>query len=228
VFMRESSPLLMDGSNRGLRRIGLAVAAVSLLLLGAGSAHAAVLSSTAGTITYVADGGERNDVLVSSDLLLGVPVYTFKDADANPITIGGGLCNLINGVGTCRRDGVSRIIIDVRDGDDTAQVATAGGSQQTPPTIQTTLIGGDGVDTLIGGFGPDILKGNNGRDSLRGRQGTDVYKGGRGSDTLQTLDGERDTFISCGEGTRDLLRADKKDPKPKSCELGGRKPGKQF
>ena len=94
-------------------------------------------------------------------------VYTFKDADANPIQIGGGL-------------------------------------------------------------GGDILKGNNGRDSLRGRQGADVYKGGRGSDTLQTLDGQSDIFISCGDGPRDLVRADKVDPKPKGCELGGRNPSKRF
>jgi Ca2+-binding RTX toxin-like protein len=211
-----------------MRRIAFGVALIGASLIGAAQAHAATLTSANGTITYVAAQGERNDVLVSTDQLLGIPVYTFRDMDANPITIGGGMCQLINGVGMCRQEGIGSMIIDVRDGDDTAQIAISGGGGLPPPTILSTLIGGDGVDTLWGGFGPDIVKGNNGRDSLRGRQGLDVYKGGRGSDTLQTLDGLHDTFISCGEGGRDLLRADKIDPRPKSCELGGRKPGKQF
>jgi Ca2+-binding RTX toxin-like protein len=215
--------------NRGIRGVGLVIGALVALLISAGSAQAGVLTSANGTISYIANPGERNDTLVSTGLLLGsVPVYTFKDLDANPISIGGGTCQLINGVGMCRTDGVSNIIVDVRDGDDTAQIATAGADMQPPPSVPSTLIGGDGVDTLVGGFGPDVLKGNNGRDSLRGRQGKDVYFGGRGVDTLQTLDGERDTLISCGEGRRDLIRADKIDPKPKHCELGGRKPSKRF
>jgi len=214
--------------DRGRRLAGIAVCTLLGLLLAGANAQASVLSSANGTISYIADPGERNDVLVGTSTLLGMPVYTFKDADANPITIAGGLCDLVNGVGMCRQDGIGSLLVDVRDGDDTAQIATYGENQQGPPMIPATFIGGDGVDTLVGGFGPDVLKGNNGRDSLRGRQGLDVYKGGRGSDTLQTLDGERDTFISCGEGTRDLLRADKTDPRPKSCELGGRDPSKRF
>jgi len=214
---------------RGLRRIALLSALIAAPVIGTGTAQAGVLTSANSTITYIANPGERNDTLVSSGLLLGsIPVYTFKDLDANPISIAGGTCQLINGIGMCRTDGVTSILVDVRDGDDTAQIATAGNDMQPPPMISSTLIGGDGVDTLIGGFGPDLLKGNNGRDSLRGRQGPDAYFGGRGVDTLQTLDGERDTLISCGEGKRDLLRADKIDPKPKHCELGGRKPAKQF
>ena len=65
----------------------------------------------------------------------------------------------------------------------------------------------------MGGIGHDILKGNDGRDSLRGRDGADIYKGGRGRDTLQTLDGIRDTFISCGDGNGDFLRKDAIDPR---------------
>jgi Ca2+-binding RTX toxin-like protein len=211
-----------------MRRIAFALTALGIMLLGAGSAQASVLTSSGGTISYIADQGERNDVVVGDDNVLGNTVYTFTDADANPIRIGGGLCELINGVGTCRTTGVRQFLIDVRDRDDTAQISTAGQAGLFPPLIPAVLIGGRGVDVLQGGVAGDILKGNDGRDSLRGRGGADVYKGGRGSDTLQTLDGQADAFISCGNGRRDLIRADKIDPKPKSCELGGRKPGKQF
>lgn len=199
-----------------MRRIAIALTVVGTMLLGAGSAQAGVLSSSGGIITYTANQGEKNDVLVDTDVLFGgtVPVYTVKDADANPITTIPP-CEFINGVATCRPDGVSSFIIDVRDRDDTAQIAETVG-------LGALMIGGRGNDTLMGGLGGDILKGNDNRDSLRGRQGTDTYKGGRGRDNLQTLDGITDTFISCGDGNGDVVRKDRIDPKAHHCESSNR------
>jgi Ca2+-binding RTX toxin-like protein len=201
-----------------MRRIAIALTTVTALLLGAASAQASVLTSSGGIIFYVADQGEKNDVLVSTSSLLGgtVPVYSFTDLDANPISIGGGPCELINGVGMCRQEFVGSLIIDVRDRDDTAQVAETVG-------IGALMIGGRGNDNLMGGPGNDILKGNDGRDSLRGREGADTYKGGRGRDNLQTLDGIRDTFISCGDGGGDVLRKDAIDPRGHHCEFSNHK-----
>lgn len=196
----------------------MALTIIGMMLLGAGSAQASTLSSAGGIITYVGDPGEKNDVSVGVGTLLGgtVPVYTFQDADANPITTLGGPCELINGVGMCRQELVGSLVIDVRDRDDTATVEETVG-------LGALMIGGRGVDVLLGGNGPDILKGNDGRDSLRGRGGVDVYKGGRGRDTLQTLDGIRDTFISCGDGSGDVLRKDKIDPRGNHCEFSNHK-----
>ncbi|HKH23454.1 MAG TPA: hypothetical protein VKA88_07515 [Solirubrobacterales bacterium] len=199
-----------------MRRIAVGLTVLGTMLLGAGSAHAATLTASGGIIFYVADQGERNDVFVSTDSLLGQPVYTFKDADANPIRTQGERCEFVNGVGMCNQAFVSSLIIDVRDRDDSAQVA------QTV-RIGALMIGGRGMDVLIGGLGGDILKGNDGRDSLRGRGGADSYKGGRGRDTLQTLDGIRDTFISCGDGGGDVLRKDKIDPRGRHCEHSNHK-----
>jgi Ca2+-binding RTX toxin-like protein len=191
-------------------------------------ASASLLSTSGTTVFYQGEPGEKNDVLVGTSFLLGQPVYTFTDNDAVPLNIGAGTCALVNGVGMCAQSGLSAIVVDARDQNDTAQVATAGVAGTAPPGLPTTLIGGDGNDELMGGIAMDTLKGGNGRDSLRGRLSPDWYKGGRGSDTLQTLDGARDGLIVCGEGGRDLLRADKLDPRPRRCELGGRKPSKQF
>lgn len=204
-----------------MRRIALALAIIGTMLLGTGSAQAGVLSSSGGIITYVANQGEKNDVLVDATSVFGgtVPLYTIKDADANPIAIGGGPCEFFNGVAGCRQEGVTSFIIDVRDGDDTAQVA------ETVP-LGALMIGGRGNDTLMGGNGGDILKGNNNRDSLRGRGGADTYKGGRGRDNLQTLDGIRDTFISCGDGRGDIVRRDRIDPPPHHCEFVNKNPSK--
>jgi Ca2+-binding RTX toxin-like protein len=208
-----------------MRRIAIALTALGALVLGASSAQAAVLTSSGSVIYYTASQGERNDVVIGTDRLLGgtVPVYTFKDADANPIQIGGGPCELINGVGDCRQTGITSFFVDVRDGNDTAQVATAGTNGAFPPLIGAVLIGGRGVDELTGGLGGDILKGNDGRDSLRGREGKDSFKGGRGRDNLQTLDGIKDTFISCGDGGGDVLRKDAIDPRGHHCEFSNHK-----
>ena len=208
-----------------MRRIAIALTALGALVLGASSAQAAVLTSSGSVIYYTAGQGERNDVVIGTDRLLGgtVPVYTFKDADANPIQIGGGPCELINGVGDCRQTGITSFFVDVRDGNDTAQVATAGTNGAFPPLFGAVLIGGRGVDELTGGLGGDILKGNDGRDSLRGREGKDSFKGGRGRDNLQTLDGIKDTFISCGDGGGDVLRKDAIDPRGHHCEFSNHK-----
>jgi Ca2+-binding RTX toxin-like protein len=197
-----------------MRRIALAVMVGGMTMLGAGTAQAGVLSSDGGIITYVADQGERNDVVVGVGSILGgtVPVYSIRDLDANPISIGGGPCQLINGVGMCLQSSASSFIVDVRDGDDTAEISDGVG-------VGAMMIGGRGVDVLLGGPGGDILKGNDGRDSLRGREGVDVYLGGRGRDNLQTLDGIADGRISCGDGSGDIVRKDGVDPPGLHCEF---------
>jgi Ca2+-binding RTX toxin-like protein len=208
-----------------MRRIALALTVMGTMVFGAAGAQASTLTEANGIIFYVADQGERNDVQVGVDTILGgtIRVYSFKDADANPIRIGGGPCELINGLGMCRQAFVSSFVIDVRDRDDTATVSTAGTGSVSPLTRGALMIGGRGNDILLGGLGNDILKGNDGRDSLRGREGADVYKGGRGRDTLQTLDGQRDAFISCGDGGGDVLRKDKRDPSGRHCEHSNHK-----
>ena len=154
-----------------------------------------------------------------------MPVYTFKDADANPISIGGGPCELaVNGVGMCRQEFVGSFVdrrarprrhrADRNRRDEHHRSAGHRRPDDRRPRQSTSL---------IGGLGNDILKGNDGRDSLRGREGADIYKGGRGRDTLQTLDGIRDAFISCGDGNDDFLRKDAIDPRGRHCELSNHK-----
>jgi Ca2+-binding RTX toxin-like protein len=204
-----------------MRRIAIGFAVVGTMLFGAAGAHASTLGSFGGIIFYTANPGEKNDLVVSSATEFGgtVPLYSFKDADANPITITGGPCELLNGVGMCRQEFVGSMVIDLRDKDDTAVISEASDPLIGPIHIGAIMIGGRGNDTLTGGLGGDILKGNDNRDSLRGRGGADTYKAGRGRDNLQTLDGIRDTFISCGDGGGDVVRKDKIDPPAHHCEF---------
>jgi Ca2+-binding RTX toxin-like protein len=201
----------------------MALTVVGTMLLGVGSAQAGVVASSNGVISYVANQGEKNDVVVSSSSLIGVSTYTIKDADANPITTTTpDKCSSAGSFAMCRSDGIGSFIIDVRDQNDTAQVATLGDMGVPPVGIGALMIGGRGNDELMGGLGGDILKGNNNRDSLRGREGADTYKGGRGRDNLQTLDGIADSFISCGDGHGDMVRKDRIDPKAHHCEFSNR------
>jgi len=204
-----------------MRRIAIGLAVIGTMLFGASTAQASTLGSFGGIIFYTASPGEKNDVVVSPATEFGgtVPLYIFKDADANPITITGGPCELLNGIGMCRVEFVGSMVIDLRDKDDTAVVSEASDPLIGPVHRGAIIIGGRGNDTLTGGLGGDILKGNDNRDSLRGRGGADTYKGGRGRDNLQTLDGIRDTFISCGDGGGDVLRKDAIDPRGHHCEL---------
>jgi Ca2+-binding RTX toxin-like protein len=208
-----------------MRRIAIALSLIGTMVFGAAGAQASTLTEANGIIYYVAGQGERNDVQVGVDTILGgtVRVYSFKDADANPISVAGGPCELINGLGMCRQGFVTSFVIDSRDRDDTITVSTAGNGLLPPLKVGALMIGGRGVDVLTGGLGNDILKGNDGRDTLRGREGADVYKAGRGRDTLQTLDGQRDVFISCGDGSGDVLRKDKRDPSGRHCEHSNHK-----
>jgi Ca2+-binding RTX toxin-like protein len=208
-----------------MRRIAIALTVVGTVLLAAPSAQAATLTEAGGIIYYVADQGERNDVQVGVDSIFGdtIRVYSFKDADANPISIGGGTCELSNGLGMCRQANARAFVINARDRDDTVTVSTAGTALLPPLSLGAVLIGGRGVDVLMGGLGNDILKGNDGRDSLRGRGGADAYRGGRGRDTLQTLDGQPDALISCGDGGGDVLRKDRRDPRGRHCEHSNHK-----
>src|SRR5690349_16326473 len=111
-----------------MRRIAPALTIMAALLLGASSAQAATVTEVGGIVYYVAGQGERNDVQVGVASILGgtVNVYTFKDADANPIAVTGGRCELINAIAMCRQSGLSSFVIDARDRDDTITVSTAG------------------------------------------------------------------------------------------------------
>ena len=122
------------------------------MLLGATARRRRPSPSCGGIIYYVAGQGERNDVQVGIDSILGgtVNVYTFKDADANPISVTGGPCELINGVGMCRQAFVTSFVIDARDRDDTVTVSTAGNGILPPLQVGAVMIGGRGVDVLIG------------------------------------------------------------------------------
>jgi hypothetical protein len=101
--------------------------------------------------------------------------------------------------------------VDLGDGND-----VAGG-----PDVDSgddTIHGGRGNDRLEGLSGNDVLDGGPGNDILLPGAGIDSLDGGEGNDAINSLDGEVDQAITCGEGL-DALWSDAIDPISPDCEL---------
>ena len=153
------------------------------------SASAATLVKSSSTLTYTAAAGETNQVTFtvtgrsrSPGTPSGVPV------DDDPITPTG--CTPSGGGYSCT--GITRVVIDTGDGDDTvdadgisavAQISGGAGNDTLDAGAGAdTLTGGDGDDSLDGGAGNDILDAGAGDDDLNGGTGTDKLIGGAGID----------------------------------------------
>jgi VCBS repeat-containing protein len=116
-------------------------------------------------------------------------------ADADSFDIGGDLTAA----------GVTSLLIDAGDGDDTIDASLmtsstsldvrggAGDDALMGGLGDDRIDGGDGDDTLIGGNGDDILVGGTGGDAIEGGTGNDHIDGGDGDDTLSGGEG-RDTY----------------------------------
>lgn len=80
----------------------------------------------------------------------------------------------------CPATGITRITVDVGDGNDTAVVSGA---------VPAVIRGGNGNDALTGGSGKDLLLGGPGNDTLAGGGADDVLVGGPGADVMAGGDG---------------------------------------
>jgi Ca2+-binding RTX toxin-like protein len=151
--------------------IGLAVATASLVapsLATAGVAHIEY-----GTLFYVADPGEKNDVLITTSGNEFIVDDRGPSAWARP---GVGCRSISRKLVACTATDVTSAIVQVGDRNDRVQADV---------TPQVVLEGGTGNDTLIGGTANDFLYGGDGSDSLNGRDGTDDLDGGAGTDVLE-------------------------------------------
>ena len=161
-----------------VRRIALLACAVALVA--APAAHAATVSVSGTTLTFVAADGEANQL----DVSLVAGVYTLTDAGA-PLTAAAGCAQLAPDTATCPVGTITALALEGRDLDDAismAGVATAatlsgGGGDDV-------LVGGNGNDTLNAGADADRLDGGPGNDTLNGDPGDDALTGGTGADAF--------------------------------------------
>jgi hypothetical protein len=166
---------------------------VGLALVAPASATAATLTLDGGTLTYRAAAGRANSVSITAvGGLVGVSV---GDDDLFEQPAG---CTPLDGPPNSGYGcpGVSRVIVDAGDGDDSV---TAAGDVPVPLVIN----GEAGNDDLAGGAAADTLSGGDGQDQLAGADGDDVLDGGSGDDAL---DGEAGTDRMLGGPGIDVAR----------------------
>ena len=164
------------------------VTALIVLLVIAGPAGASQIGIDGTTVTYTAQPGESNSVLVgvgNYDTTCGsvpVPCLTVSDSYAH-ITIASAGCELTySGLGgeTVACPTPSAVRVDLGDGDD------AYWDWDGPSTID----GGAGNDNpIFAEGGDDVVRGGSGNDVLFGAAGNDTLDGGGGDDYLEGIPG---------------------------------------
>jgi Ca2+-binding RTX toxin-like protein len=148
-------------------------------------------SNSFGAVYY--DGGTGTNYLTVDDsltteasgldLVTGVDVFHFNQADANWIENGS------------QPEPAPVLFINVQQA--SLLLGSGGNTVDTDPsfTVPLKIHGGSGNDSLQGGSGNDTIFGGGGNDTLNGEAGNDYLNGGQGTDVLQgstgidTLDG---------------------------------------
>lgn len=95
---------------------------------------------------------------------------------------------------------VSKIIVDLQDGNDYFEILEAEGG---PIRARTSVFGGDGSDTIITGAGRDSIFGGAGGDKIRSRGNADMISGGAGKDRINS--GAGDDEIAGGTGNDSVI-----------------------
>ncbi|WP_251091532.1 hypothetical protein [Streptomyces sp. Caat 7-52] len=183
-----------------------AVAALTLTMAFASPASAdpAFVTSGGGRLTFTALPGETNNVTFDT---FSAGTLRVTDTTSN-LTAGPG-CTGSGHTVLCAGAGVTRILANLGDRNDTAQNDT---------DLASDLVGGQGNDILIGGDGPDRLTD---LDGWNGPTLTTVTMAGRGgNDTIVSRNGGYDQ-VDCGSGF-DVLLADPASRDlvvPNTCEF---------
>jgi Ca2+-binding RTX toxin-like protein len=145
------------------------------------TAAASFLRRSGATIHYAAASGESNHVRART-----VEETLFLDDAGATIAPAAGCIPVFVRRARCDLRGVTRIVLELGDRDDSAAVFGSG------PFV---LRGDDGADLLRGGAGNDILEGGGGGDdALDGGARGDVLSGGIGVDVVSYAN--RETAIS--------------------------------
>ena len=179
------------------------------------AASESTASVAGGVLTWTAGTGEKNNATVTRITVDGVPTFQIADPystsattqqTGSRINAGAGCVRIINTTVRCPAAGITRVVLNGSDGDDTLSASTI-------TTVPVTLNGGAGLDRLTGGaLG----------DSLSGGTGADRFIGGAGGDTINARNDDVDTSFSCGAGsdrvTADLAPNDPVTASPFNCE----------
>jgi hypothetical protein len=169
------------------RRLTIAALAATLLVALPSAARASTITFANGVLTVTGTGERTNDVQVRGT---GTVERFPASGDNDPITSVPGNCAEVDAQVQYACSGVTRVVVDAGEGDDTIDATAA--------TVPVSLDGGPDNDTVSGGDGADTVSGSDGNDVLRGGAGDDTLEGGGGDDQLVNESGA-DVFTG-GDG----------------------------
>src|SRR3954447_1852025 len=178
----------------------LAAGAVAMALA-PGTAGAASVAETAGSLSFSGATGEANAVKIEPwGLAIRVTdTGTKGSGQAVALAVGTGCWKLSANSAACAVP-TNGIQFQANDGDDSLDASTL---------TRTSVSAG-------GGAGNDTLLTGGGADSLSGGDGVDTLSGGAGDDSFQTRDDSADRIV-CGAGS-DSGTADAYDTIAADCE----------
>lgn len=151
-----------------------ALLAVAALALMAGAAQAAAVSVESGVMTYVADSGADNEIVIYD---YGY-AYLLTDGGGTATTADEHCWEEYDGI-MCDLEYVDSAYVDGGDGNDLIAMAN------TYVTMPVVFDGNDGDDIITGSAGNDTLSGGSDDDLLTGRAGDNDLNGNAGQDTLR-------------------------------------------
>ncbi len=160
-----------------MRRI---LVVTALLLAVPASAHAATLTKSGSTLTYVGGAGVNQVTFTESSP--GNVIVQRVGLDADPIAATGCSTPEITPGTTIQCVGIATLVADGGAGDDRLD-----GTALT--AVNATLKGGAGADLLSDGGGNDTLDGGAGDDIVDDGPGNDTLTGGDGDDELEDAAG---------------------------------------
>jgi Ca2+-binding RTX toxin-like protein len=194
----------------------LFLALVTALVLAAG-ASAATLTDSGGVLTFTAAAGAKDTTSIQT---MGSAIRFSGTGEA--ISASG--CTVVTAPSVFDCSGVTRVVVDLGDQDDsfTSDVASGisltvqGGDGndflQGDDSFGDTIDGGNGNDVVLGLGGADVVSGGAGDDDVEGGGGNDVLDGGAGDDDLEGGAGADD--LHGGSGIDSAFPAGVADPAP--------------
>ncbi|MGI8579033.1 MAG: calcium-binding protein [Solirubrobacteraceae bacterium] len=176
-------------SRRRGRPVLVAAAALATLVIAPGSAEAAQVTLSGGTLTYQAAPGETNTPAFGSF----ASGFYVNDAAATLTVSGTGCSRSDLHTISCPDTAVTRLVVNADDGNDSVDLSLNWRglpSQLNGGAGNDTIKGGPGIDAINGGSGDDTIRGNGGADSMSGGDGIDtVTYAGRSAGVSASLDG---------------------------------------
>lgn len=186
-------------STRGRLPFGLFALVACLFTASTPSAEAMTAQLAGGELRLAASPGEVVDLTARP----GAPgEYAIDPGPGIAAIVAPAGCSTALGELACPVVLVSRLVLDLADGDDHVTIKGK---------IPATAHGGGGADAIRGGDGADTLFGDGGDDTLDGSAGNDGLDGGSGIDTLlggadaDRLDGGGDHDVTDGEAGDDTV-----------------------